>query len=201
MQKRATRKYLADRGLTAVLKPGGRQYTPKHSKVLTEAIAAGIEPLGFGRKVKRVMRCNLVVHDPDALFNIIVNQRRDQAVLEANDASRRQTAARRDARSVAAAGATLQGIVADEHDASQSFKTVKAEQKRRYDNNKRFICGKVTSKPGRPLRLPPLRLELVGARPPHKRWLRQPNLLRPRRLRRMVTTTCTFACHGRRWCQ
>ena len=71
MQNRAMRKYLADRGLTAVLKPGGRQYTPKHSKVLIEAIAAGIEPLAFRRKVKRVMRFNLVVHDPDALFNII----------------------------------------------------------------------------------------------------------------------------------
>ena len=58
-------------------------------------------------------------------------------MLEANDAARRQTATRRDARSVAAAGATLQGIVADEHDASQNFNTVKAE-KRRYDNNKRF---------------------------------------------------------------
>ena len=47
----------------------------------------------------------------------------------------------------------------------------------------------------------PLRLELVGTRPPQKRWLRKPNLLRLRRLRRMVTTTCTFACHGRRWRQ
>ena len=71
MQNRAMRKYLADRGLTAVSKPGGRLYTPKHSKVLLEAIAAGIEPLEFRRKVQRVMRFNLVVHDPDALFNII----------------------------------------------------------------------------------------------------------------------------------
>ena len=90
-------------------------------------------------------------------------------MLEANDAARRQTATRRNARSVAAAGAKLQGNVDYEHDTSQSFKTVKAEQKRRYDNNKRFICGKVTSKPGRPLRLPPLRLELVVARPLYKR--------------------------------
>ena len=88
------------------------------------------------------MRFNLVVHDPDALFNIIDQQRRDQAVIEANDAARRQTATRRNARSVAAAGAKLQGNVDYEHDTSQSFKTVKAEQKRRYDNNKRFICGK-----------------------------------------------------------
>ena len=91
MQNRAMRKYLADRGLTAVLKPGGRQYTPKHSKVLIEAIAAGIEPLEFNRKVEREMRFNLIVHDPDTLFNIIDQQRRDQPVIEANDAARRQT--------------------------------------------------------------------------------------------------------------
>ena len=55
--------------------------------------------------------------------------------------------------------------------------------------------------PGRPLRLPRLRLELVGTRPPQKRWWPKPNLLRPRRLHRMMTTTCTFACRGRRWRQ
>ena len=47
MQKHALRKYLADSGLTDVVKPGGRQYTLKHDKVLVEAIAAGIEPLEF----------------------------------------------------------------------------------------------------------------------------------------------------------
>ena len=82
MQKRALRKYLADSGLTDV-KPGGRQYTLKHGKVLVEA-------LEFRRKVEREMRFNLVVHNPDALFNIIDQQRRDQAVIEANDAARRQ---------------------------------------------------------------------------------------------------------------
>ena len=60
--------------------------------MLVEAISAGIEPLEFRRKVEREMRFNLVVHDPDALFNIIDQQRRDQAVFEANDAARRQTA-------------------------------------------------------------------------------------------------------------
>ena len=55
--------------------------------------------------------------------------------------------------------------------------------------------------PGRPLRMPPLRLELVGTRPPQKPWIREPNLLRMRRLRRRMTTTCTFACRGRRWRQ
>ena len=39
MQKRALRKYLADSGLTDVVKPGGRQYTLKHVKVLVEAIS------------------------------------------------------------------------------------------------------------------------------------------------------------------
>ena len=47
MQKRALRKYLADSGLTDVVKPGGRQYTLKHGKVLVEAIAAGIVPLSL----------------------------------------------------------------------------------------------------------------------------------------------------------
>ena len=54
--------------------PGGRQYTLKHGKVLVEAISAGIEPLEFRRKVEREMRFNLVVHDLDALFNIIDQQ-------------------------------------------------------------------------------------------------------------------------------
>ena len=60
----------ADSGLTDVVKPGGRQYTLKHDKVLVEAISAGTEPLEFRRKVEREMRFNLVVHDPDALFNL-----------------------------------------------------------------------------------------------------------------------------------
>ena len=86
--------------------------------MLVEAIATGIEPLEFRRKVESGMRFNLVVHDPDALFNIIDQQRRDQAVIEANDAARRQTATRRDARSVVAAGTKLQGNAADPTEAS-----------------------------------------------------------------------------------
>ena len=53
------------------------------------------------------MRFNLVVHEADALFNIIDEQRRDQAVSEANDAARQQTATRRDTRSVTAAETRL----------------------------------------------------------------------------------------------
>ena len=115
-QKRALRKYVADSGLTDVVKPGGRQYTLKHGKVLVEAISAGIEPLEFRRKVEREMRFNLVVHDLHALFNIIDQQRRDYAVTGANDAARRQMATRRDARSVAAAGTKFQGNAAEKHD-------------------------------------------------------------------------------------
>ena len=74
-----------DNRLMDVVKPGGRRYTLKHGKVLVEAIPAGIEPLEFRHKVERAMRFNLVVHDPDAMFNIINQQRRDQAVIEAND--------------------------------------------------------------------------------------------------------------------
>ena len=51
MQKRALRKYLGDSGLTEVVRPDGRQYTLKRDKVLVEAIAAGMEPLEFRRKV------------------------------------------------------------------------------------------------------------------------------------------------------
>ena len=58
--------------------------------MLVEAIATGIEPLEFRRKVESNMRFNLVVHDPDALFNIIDQQHRDRAGIEANDAARRQ---------------------------------------------------------------------------------------------------------------
>ena len=98
MQKRASRKRLPDSALTDVVKPGGRQYTLKHGKVVVEAIATGIEPFEFHHKVEREIRFNFVVHDPDALFNIIHQQRRDQAVIEANDAARRQRATQRDAR-------------------------------------------------------------------------------------------------------
>ena len=93
MQKGALRNNLADSRLTGVVKPCGRQYTLKHGNVIVEAISAGIEPLEFRRKVEREMRCNLVVHDPDALFNIIDQQRRDQAVIEANDAAANGNAA------------------------------------------------------------------------------------------------------------
>ena len=130
------------------MKPGGRQYTLKHAKVQVEAIAAAIEPIELRRKVEKEMRYNLIVHDPDALFNIIDQQRRDQDVFEANDAARRQTAKHRDARSVAAAGTKLQGNAAGKHDASQRAKTagVKAERNRRYENNERFACGKQSHK-------------------------------------------------------
>ena len=63
-----------------------------YGKVLGEAKAAGIEPLEFRRKVESEMRFNLVVHDPETLFNIIDQQRRDQSVIEANDAARRERA-------------------------------------------------------------------------------------------------------------
>ena len=59
-----------------MVKPDGRQYTLQHGKVLVEAIAAGIEPLEFRRKVEKKMRFDLVTHDPDALFNIIARQHR-----------------------------------------------------------------------------------------------------------------------------
>ena len=112
--------------------------------MLVEAIAAGIEPLEFRRKVEKNMRFDLVTHDPDALFSIIAMQQRDQAVIEANDDVRRQTAKRRDARSVDAAVTKSQGSAADEHDSGESAKAacVKVERNRWYDNNECFICGK-----------------------------------------------------------
>ena len=67
---------------------------------------------------EKEMRFNLVVHDPDALFNIIDQQRCHPAVVEANDAPRRQWATQRDARSMAAAGTKLQGTSADKPDGS-----------------------------------------------------------------------------------
>ena len=242
MQKRAPRKYLADSGLTEVARPDGRQYTRKHGNVLVDAIAAGIEPLEFRRKVEKKMRFDLVTRDPDALFSVIAKQQRDQAVIEANNAERRQTAKRRDARSMAAAGTKPHGSAADEHDSRENAKAagVKAERNSRYDNNECFVCGKQghkqwdcpqsqqgkagkdvhgqshgqipikqqqsTNGPAQHTRskttgMAPAPLELVGTRPPQKRSLRRPNLLRLKRLRRMTTTTCTFACRGRIWRQ
>ena len=87
-----------------MVKLDGRQYTLKHGKALVEAIAAGIEPIEFRRKVYKKIRFNLVTHDPDALFSISTKQQRNQAVIEANDAARRQNENLCDARSVAAAG-------------------------------------------------------------------------------------------------
>ena len=57
------------------------------------------------------------------------------------------------------------------------------------------ISGEKTS--GRPLRLPPLQLELVGTRPPQTRWLQKMNRLRLRRQRRKMMPMFTFACRGR----
>ena len=144
MQKRALQEYLADSGLTEVVRSDSRQYTLNHGKVLVEAIAAGIETLEFRRKVGKKRRFDLVTHDPDALFNIIANQQRDQAVIEANDAERRQIAKRRDSRSMAAAGTKPQGRAVDEHDSRENAKAagVKAERSRRYDDNECFVCGK-----------------------------------------------------------
>ena len=125
------------------MKPGGRQYTLKHGKVLIKAIAAGIEPLEFRRKVEREMRLNLVVHDPDALFNIIDQQRRDRAVIEVNDAARRQKAAQRDARSVDAAERTCRALLlTNSTEARVQTAGVKAERNRRYENMECFVCGK-----------------------------------------------------------
>ena len=69
----------------------------------------------------------------NASVNIIAKQQRDQAVIEANDAERRQAAKRRVARSMAAAGTKPQGSAADEHDSRENAKAagVKAEQNRR----------------------------------------------------------------------
>ena len=124
------------------MNPDERQYTLKHGKGLV-AIAAGIEPLEFRRKVENRMRFDLATHDPDALFNIITKQQRHQAVFEADDAERRQTAKRRDARLVAAAGTKPQGSAPDEHDSRESATAVgvKAERNRRHDNNECFVCG------------------------------------------------------------
>ena len=71
-----------------VVKPDARQYTLKHGKVLVEAMAAGIEPLEFRRKVEKKMRFDLVTHDPNALFNIVAKHERYQAAVEASDAER-----------------------------------------------------------------------------------------------------------------
>ena len=120
MHKRALRKYLADSGLTEVVRPEGRQYTLEQGKVLVEAIVAGIELLEFRCKVENNVRFDLVARDPDALFSINAKQERDQAVNAANDYVRRQTAKRRDARSVAVEGTKPHGSIADGHDSRDS---------------------------------------------------------------------------------
>ena len=139
MQNLALRKYVAKSRFTEVGMPDD---TLKHSKVMAEAIAAGIEALELGRKKERKVPFDLVTHDPDALFNTISKQR-NQSVIETNDAERRHTAKRRDSRSLAAAGTKPKGSAADEHDSCESAKAagVKEEKNRRYDNNECFVCG------------------------------------------------------------
>ena len=90
------------------------------------------------------MRFDLVMRDPDALFNIFAKQQRDTAVIEASDAERRQTAKRRDSRSMAAAGTKPQRSTTDGHDSREKAKAavVKAELNRRYGNKECFGCGK-----------------------------------------------------------
>ena len=81
------------------------------------------------------------MHDPNALFNIINQQRRDRAVIEANDVSRRKPATRRDGRKVAAVKTKQQDTTAAKREGSQSATTskVKREGNHRYENNERFV--------------------------------------------------------------
>ena len=53
--------------------------------------------------------------------------------------------------------------------------------------------------PGSPLRL--TLLELVRTRPPHRRWLRRPNLLCLHHLGGMTMGACTLACRRKGWRQ
>ena len=62
-----------------MVKPGGRQYTQEHDKVLIEAIASGIEPLEFHREMEKKMRPDFGTYAPEALFNSVAKQQRDQA--------------------------------------------------------------------------------------------------------------------------
>ena len=135
-QNRALRRYFAG--------SDGRQYTQRHGKVLVQAMASGIAPLEFRRKVERRIRFDLVAHDPEALYIIIAKRLRDQAGIAANDAERRHTAGRRDARWVATAGTKSKGSTADRDDTSGRAKAagVKAERNRRYDNKEWLVCGK-----------------------------------------------------------
>ena len=64
MQKRAF--YLADSGLTEVMKPDIPQSTLTHGKVLVETIAAGVEPLELRRKENKNIRFDLATYDLDA---------------------------------------------------------------------------------------------------------------------------------------
>ena len=111
MSKRALNKYLVDSGLTDMVRPGSAQYTLRHGEMLVEPKAVVMEPLEFRLKVAKETRLDLVVHDPDAPFNIIHQQRRDQVVIKVNDAARRQTATRHNARSVLLRGPSRRAML------------------------------------------------------------------------------------------
>ena len=74
------------------------------------------------------MRFDLVTHDPDALFNIIAKQQRDQNVIETNGAERQRREKRRDDKSMTAAVAKPQGYAADEHRSRASAKLLEQHQ-------------------------------------------------------------------------
>lgn len=76
MQKHASWKHLGDSRLTEVMKPDGRQSRLKHSRVLDEAIAAGIASLKFHPKAERGRRFDVKTDVPGDLFSIISKQQR-----------------------------------------------------------------------------------------------------------------------------
>ena len=111
---------------------------------------------GFCRQIFRVLKMDASVPVDSTVFmrkrapwKYLADCGLTEMVIEANDTERRQTAKRRDARSMAAAGTRPHGSAADEHDSRESTKAagVTAEQNRRYDNNECFVCGKQGHKP------------------------------------------------------
>ena len=126
------------------MKPGGRQYPLRRGKLLVKAIASGLEPIECHRKLKKGARFKVLVHDTEALFDVIDQRRQNQAVIGAKDAARWKTAKRRDARPVVAAETNLHGMAAAKHDARWRAKTagVKTERNRWYNSNECFRCGK-----------------------------------------------------------
>ena len=142
VQNRSSCKYLADVGLTEVVKTDSQQYDQNHGKVLVEAIAAEIQPIEFGRKVEKTIRFDVVVHDPDDCSTLLYSSNATKLNLRPTMLNVRKR------ENGVTLGRLLRGRgtggAADKQGSLEIAKAagVKADQNSMYENHECLLCGK-----------------------------------------------------------